>query len=120
MFKENDIVMFVREEPFNLNKRTFKELGEIFLIGIVSHDSIDKETKVEVIFANGVGGFGEWFETEYLININDIFDCWLSGDQVWKEYIRDGIAMTQKQRHYIAWQYDLWLTESLKDIVTWV
>ena len=54
------------------NERTPEELESIFLFGIVSHDSIGKETKVEVIFANGVGGFSEYFNTEDLINIKDI------------------------------------------------
>ena len=46
MFKENDIVMFIKKEPFNLYERTPEELESIFLFGIVSHDSIGKETKV--------------------------------------------------------------------------
>ena len=120
MFKENDIVMFIKEEPFDLYKRTAKELESIFLFGIVSHDSIDKETKVAVIFANGISGFSEWFNTEDLINIKDIFDFSLNGEQVWEQYIRYGRALTTKQRYYISWQYDLWLKESLKDTISWI
>lgn len=101
MFKENDIVMFIKKEPFNLYERTPEELESIFLFGIVSHDSIGKETKVEVIFANGVGGFSEYFNTEDLINIKDIFDFSLNGEQVWDQYIRYGEALTRKQRYYI-------------------
>ena len=32
MFKENDIVMFIKEKPFNLYKRTFEELESIFYL----------------------------------------------------------------------------------------
>ena len=120
MFKENDIVMFIKKEPFNLYERTPEELESIFLFGIVSHDSIGKETNVEVIFANGVSGMSEYFNTKDLINIKDIFDFSLNGEQVWDQYIRYGEALTRKQRYYISWQYDLWLEENLKDIISWI
>lgn len=32
MFKNNDIVMFIKEEPFDLYKRTSKELSSIFFV----------------------------------------------------------------------------------------
>ena len=120
MFKKNDIVMFIKEKPFNLHKRTLRELESIFLFGIVSHDSIGEETKGAVIFANGVSGFSEWFNTVDLINIKDIFDFSLNGEQVWNQYIKYGEALTRKQRYYISCQYDLWLEENLKDIISWI
>ena len=90
------------------------------MFGTVSHDSVDGETKVSVIFADGNSWYSEWFNTEDLININDIFDFSLSGEQVWERYIKYGEALTRKQRYYISWKYDLWLKENSRDIISWI
>ena len=122
MFKVNDLVMFVREEPFNLREEPIN-FG-LPLMGIVTRESdpINGLTKVEVIFADGLGGFGEWFYTEELINIKEIDDkIYLpSANKLWEKYMNTGVYMTKKQTCYIAWRYDLWLEEQMEDIITYI